>query len=87
MVTAMRNSNLTEVDWMCIIRYNAYLHYFISYHLNLHFKMSFCVFPFWHGICIELFFFLKSLLANNVPVTVHEWRRCSVPRQLSLLPG
>jgi hypothetical protein len=43
MVTAMRNSNLTEVDWMCIIRYNAYLQYFISYHPNAHFKMSSCV--------------------------------------------
>jgi hypothetical protein len=87
MVTAMRNSDLTEVDWMCIIRYDAYLQYFISFHLNAHFKMSPCVFPFWHGICVELFFFLKGLLANSVPVAVHERRRCSVLRQLSLLPG
>ena len=43
MVAAMRNSNLTEVDWICIIRYNAYLQYFIIYHLNAHFKMSPCV--------------------------------------------
>ena len=57
MVTAMRNSNLTEVEWMCVIRYNAYLQYFISYQLNAHFKVFPCVFPLWRGIYVELFFF------------------------------
>jgi len=56
MVATMRNSNVTEVDWMCIIRYNAFLQYFISYHLNARIKVYPCLFPFWHGIYADLFF-------------------------------
>ena len=61
MVTAMRNSNLTEVDWVYIIRHNAYFQYLISCYLNAHFKISPCLSPFWHGIDLELFFFLQGL--------------------------